>query len=446
MTKIRNFSIYLIDSPILFVCISIVWLNRIFSFISSPNIVLTPDSYDMYSGVAFDFSKLSFLGHALRPWPTALIFALSGLKAGLIFQLIISGVASSLLLITVNAIFQSKLLRVLTLISLLIITSSADFVAWDMLLNIQSLTNSLIIFYFSFLILFIKKPNNNRFILLAFCSILISIQRPALFAVFGVVTAISLIICKCYGRRLKISIFFIGALFFVALPSYNQNLYWPATYNGTGVVAHLKDTSPISHEFGKYLKAQNTPNCILQFGTSAIWPNSKDFCPAGTEWARIDAVDALFKFSLKHPGSTLDLLAYSFFGITTNSSTHYASAVSVLPQPIDSLFIGTRDPKSIGVSSNAEFYLYAPVYFLLIAYLYSRYHYRNQKQLPFHKFLDLIVVTNFLSVLAIAPFLSSEWTRILEPNSLIFQISFTLAIIGRSGSGIGMEDIVIAKT
>jgi hypothetical protein len=446
MTKIRNFSINLIDSPVLFVCISIVWLNRIFSFISSPDIVLSPDSYDMYSGVTFDFSKLSFLGHALRPWPTTLMFALFGLKIGLILQLIISGVASSLLLITVNAMFQSRLLRTLTLTCLLIITSSADFVAWDMLLNIQSLTNSLIIFYFSFLILFIKKPNYNRFTLLAFSSILISIQRPALFAVFGVVTVISLIVCKCVGKRFTLSIFFIVTLFFVAIPSYNQNLYWPATYNGTGVVAHLKDTSPISHEFRMYLKAQNTPNCILQFGTSAIWPNLKDFCPAGTEWARTHAVDALVKFSLKHPGSTLDLLAYSFFGVTTNSSTHYASAVSVLPQPIDSLFIGTRDPKSIGVSSNSEFYLYAPLYFLLIVYLYSRYHYRNQKQLLFHKFLDLIVVTNFLSILAITPFLSSEWTRILEPNSLIFQISLILAIIGRAGSGIGMEDSVIGKT
>lgn len=445
MTKIRNFFIYIINSPVLFVCLSIVWLNRIFSLISFPHIVLTPDSYDMYSGVTYDFSKLSFVGHALRPWPTTLIFGIFGLKFGLIIQLIISGVASSILLITVNAKLTSKLHRVLTLFSLLIVTSSADFIAWDMLLNIQSLTNSLIIFYFSLLILFIENPNYKKFVPLATTSTLISIQRPTLFIVFGVITVISIIFCRQGGKRFMMSTFLIGTIFIVALPSYNQNSYWPATYSGTNAIAHLKDTSPISQDFRNYLEAQTAPKCILLSGTSALWPDSKDFCLSGTDWARINAADTLIEFSLKHPRSTLELLAYSFFGVTTNSSTHYASAVSVLPQPLDSIFIGTRDPKSLAVSSNSEFYLYAPLYFLLIIYLYSRYRYRNTKQLKLNRLLDLIVVTNFVSIFTTAPFLSSEWTRILEPNSLVFQISLILGIMTRVNPSFEVKDFTTTQ-
>ena len=446
MTKIRNFFIYIIDSPVLFVCISIAWLNRIFSLISFPDIVLTPDSYDMYSGVTYDFSKLSFFGHSLRPWPTTLIFSLFGLKIGLILQLIISGVASSLLFIIVNGRLTSKLLRVLTLFSLLIVTSSADFIAWDMLLNIQSLTNSLIIFYFSLLILFIENPNYKRFVPLAMTSTFISIQRPTLCIVFGVITVISLMFCRHGGKRLMVSTFFIVTIFFVALPSYNQNSYWPATYNGTAAIAHLKDASPISQDFREYLEAQNTPNCILLFGTSALWPDSKDFCIAGTEWTRNNAADALMKFSLKYPRSASDLVAYSFFGVATNSSTHYASAVSVLPQPIDSLFIGTRDPKSVSASSNSEFYLYAPLYLLVTIYLYARYRYRKANHLKFNKLIDLMIATNIVSIFAVTPFLSSEWTRILEPNSLVFQISLILGIMSRVSPCFEVKDFTTTQT
>ena len=419
------------DSRILMMCICITWVNRGLSYFSFPSVVLSPDSYDFISPHIFDLTKVSFLGHSLRPWPSALLFSSVGLEFGLIIQLIFSGIAATLLLIEIENLFRGKRICLIILPGILLATSSADFISWDLLVNVQSLTNSLILLFFTFLMRYVKHSDPGSFFGAMVCGLLVSVQRPILFIVTGTLIIIFIMQSRSKLKYYAIVSFFILTSIVVIIPSYNQNSYWPATYSGTSVIAHLKETSPINKAFRNYLQKQDVPPCLLELNTGSLWPEEQDFCQPALDWTRKNAVHSLSGFLISHPKGAFDLFAYSFFGVATNSSSHYTSAVSVFPPALDSLFIGTRDPNAAGNSlstSDIKYYLFVPLYLLVAGYVYLRLTVRRRLHSNLSRCLDIIILTNFISMLSTSLLLSSEWTRILQPNSLIFLVSVLLSI------------------
>jgi hypothetical protein len=419
-------------SPLLWICILVLWINRFLSFFAFPRMVTSPDSYDFFTGKGFDLSSVSIFGHALRPWPSALLYSSIGLTLSALVQLIFSGIASTVLVLELQSFLKNRSVRSVVLVGLVTILGSADFVSWDLLANIQSITNSSIVMFFAFTLKYSRKPGGRYFSMLMCMGILSSIQRPILILI--ILPTLFYLLARArkvriYSMYAIVCLIFLG---FVVIPAYNQNKYWPGTYSGVAVLGHLKATSPITQEFRSFLKTESVPECILESDTRSVWPDGGYYCKSGQNWAREKSVQSLLTFLLNNPSSALRLASFSFFGVATNSSTHYASAVSILPPFLDSLPIGTRDPKTTTVGeldASSKYYLYTPLFLLAIIYLALRLAYKKRRLNLFYEYkidlhlIDLLVATNLISLMCGSIFIYAEWTRILEPNSLIFILS-----------------------
>ena len=421
--------------PLLCLCILVLWINRLLSFFAFPQMVTSPDSYDFFGGERFDLSSVSLLGHALRPWPSALLYSSLGLTISALVQLIFSGIASTILVIELHSLLKNRTVRSIVLIGLVTALASADFISWDLLANIQSLANTSIIMFIAFSLKYSRKPRSRDFSILMCMGILCSIQRPILI----LVVLPTLIYLMTRAQKVRkytmcgiVSLIFLGV---AVIPAYNQNEYWPGTYSGVAVLGHLKATSPITQEFRSFLKTESVPECILKSDTRSVWPDGEYFCESGQIWAREKSVRSLIAFLSGNPSSALRLASFSLFGVSTNSATHYASAVSILPPFLDSFLIGTRDPKTTTVGEldgSSKYYVYTPLILLATIYLSLRLAYRKKRINLFHDYkinlhlIDLLVVTNLITLTCSSIFIYAEWTRILEPNSLIFILSFII--------------------
>lgn len=426
--------------PILFPALVIVWANRFFTELAFPTLVTSPDSPDYLAKHFLDFGNVSLIGNAIRPWPTTLLYALIPDKLIVLAQLTLSGIAATLFILTVIKFANSRAARLIISLGSALCLSYTSRLGWDTLANAESLSNTLAVLTVVYLIKVLQSPNHRASL--------------ALFLVFGFLYSnqrlLNLVIFLCYALIVLIRIqgrrrtgVIVISLALVALTAYtanNQNKAWPSTYVGFALVGHLNTVSPISSAFATSLSSTNAPKCILDWKLRALDRKDPLYCPQGETWVRDHMKGAFAHFLISNPTSIVPLLKYGVFGAFSDSSTKIGNGFSVLPQSIDTIFVGERNPKE-GVffqkAPDTRYYMFVPSFFLLLLTMIFMILARSRRGRlgnPEYSFwsgvMTATILVNFFVLFLTSLLTSAEWTRILEPYSFIIDLAaFVLLVL-----------------
>lgn len=426
--------------PILFPALVIVWANRFFTELAFSNLVTSPDSPDYLAKHFLDFGNVSVVGNAIRPWPTTLLYALVPDQLIVLVQLVLSGIATTLFILTVIKFANSRAAKLVISLGSAICLSYTSRLGWDTLANAESLSNTLAVLMVVYLIRVLQSPSNRASLaLFVIFGFLYSNQRLLNVVIFLCYALIILI--RIHGRR-RTGVIVIS-LALVALTAYtanNQNKAWPSTYVGFALTGHLNTVSPISSAFSASLSTANAPKCILDLKLRALDRQDPLYCPEGETWVRDHMKGAFVHFLINNPTSIVPLLKYGIFGAFSDSSTKIGNGFSVLPQTVDTIFVGERNPKE-GVffqkAPDTRYYMYVPSFFLLLLTLIfmisarSRSGKRTNSEFSFWTgVMTATILVNSLVLFLTSLLTSAEWTRILEPYSLIIDlVAFVLLVV-----------------
>jgi hypothetical protein len=430
---------------VLLVALSFVWISRLINFVAFPLATETPDSLDSLPSSLFDFKLVSFIGNAPRPWVTNLFYAIIPGQVITLAQLFISGLSATILLFSLNRLFTNERSRKVGLVAVAAITSSALYLSWDNLVNLQSLTNSFVLLFISTLINVWLKPNFANMFKLLFCQVILCTQRPFFLFLF---TFIYIFISKriLNGNQSGKKAFIYLLSGWLILSSYtilhtsNQNNFWPGKVSGISTLGYLKESSPVSNEFRDYLKKTDIPQCLLDHDRKALFKESPLYCEDGLNWTLKNAQHEYVKFLLGSPKSMMKIVSYGFFGMNIESSSHYGNAVSILPRTIENLLVGERNPNNLTYFENSKdvkFFLYLPTVSIFLINLLLMFKRRREQGFDLDTaflFLNVGFLT-LLGVIINCFAIYTEWSRIFYPNQILIQISLiiSLAILfGRS--------------
>jgi hypothetical protein len=437
-------------NPFLISSLLIIWMNRILTFVIFPAPVITPDSASYLPPENLDFSHFSILGNSVRPWPTTLLYAVTGTTFLVLFQLILSGLSVTLLILTIHR--DLPLHRTNNFITLLVslFLSTTTFLSWDTLANAQSISNSLGLIIFT-LFLKIMFSHSNKILITLFMLVAIAYiaQRPVnTVLILGYFSLFLKFRLGSYRKFAVLSI--IGVLIFTVAGSFHQDKAWKASYSGFAIMGHLNNVSPIAQEFSMYLKKNEIPICVIESKLSALDESDNLYCKDGTNWVRMNAKKIYFNFLITHPLAIIKLVQYSFLGAFSDSAQKYGNAVSVLPRTIDSLLLGERDPKvSVIELDNAKnaYYLFIPGFLLLVFApifgVLSLIGRKRRSKTPSELLLVslfYLLVLNLLVIILISPLVSAEWTRILAPYGYLSELFCILML------ALGTENILSLKS
>jgi len=426
--------------PILFPALVIVWANRFFTEFAFPKLIISPDSPDYLAKHFLDFGNVSLFGNAIRPWPTTVLYALVPNQLIVLVQLVLSGIAATLFILTVIKFVNSRVARLILSLGSAICLSYTSRLGWDTLANAESLSNTLAVLTVVYLIRVLQSPDNrNSLVLFLLFGFLYSNQR-----------LLNLVIVLCYSlvvliriqgrRRTSVVVISLALVALTAFTANNQNKAWPSTYVGFALTGHLNTVSPISSAFATSLSSANAPKCILDLKLRALDRKDPLYCPEGETWVREHMKGAFVHFLISHPTSVVPLIKYGIFGAFSDSSTKIGNGFSVLPQSIDTIFVGERSPKE-GVffqkAPDTRYYMFVPSFFLILltlAFMISA-RFRNKRVgKPEYSFwtgvMTAAILVNFLVLFLTSLLTSAEWTRILEPYSLVIDLAaFVLLVV-----------------
>jgi len=370
----------------------------------------------------------------MRPWPTTFLYAIVPENFLVLAQLLISGCAAWLFLVTVLPVIKSIRGKWMAGILLAICMSSTSRISWDTLANAQSLSNSLSILSLVFLIrLKIERFSKANFIFFVICIFMLSVQRPANILILVTYFILLIVMADQKGRSslVALSLFLTISSLFIAN---NQNHAWPSTYSGYALTGHLIDASPVSINFAATLQKKGAPECVLRNNLQALDPHGSLYCPQGSEWVQNNMTKTYISFLFSHPREVIALMKYGFYGAFTDSSVKYGSSISILPRSIDTLFIGERDPNTIINGSSVvvgNHSMFLPGLFVCLIFLClvfkTLFLGRIRLASPIITTLIFAFGVNTLAILVNSCFIAAEWTRILEPYSFLIT---TIAIVG----------------
>jgi hypothetical protein len=414
----------------------VILTSRLVSFLAFPTASLLPDSGSYAPAKFLDFSLVSFTGHAMRGWPTPLIFALLPNGSSRIFcLLLISGFSWIYLSRVLLAKVPSEWAKWAIALCIASIAGSPNIIQWDNTILGQSLMTSNMVLAVALLINFIDSPSNGRItITLIATSALLVIQKSSNFPIFIFISFIALVM-GWKLRSLVTKILLIGLLVICGTYSYALGVTidnnWPGgSYSGRALLWHLGGQSPAAIDFKNFLsRSTKAPACIYQ---NAPYSNidvemSRVFttCPNAESYISSSIKRDFLKFIITNPKALIKLEAIGFGASFSNSASNYGRAVGILPSPIYSLTQGYVSPdfrfsKSQdqvqafnSLSSGEPIWIYSPsILWLLLSFIFLIWTIRKKKKISeeFRFLLPIsILILEMLITFVAVP---SEWVRL----------------------------------
>jgi len=411
--------------------LAIIWVSRALTLFAFPDLVTTPDSQGYLAPSTWNFANVSVLGNAERPWPTTLLYAAIPNSSIVLVQLLLSGIAATLLINSIDTFIGGAKLRFWCALVLSIFLSNPRQLEWDTVANAQSLSNSLCIFLFVTVMRITRNASKFSLGILWLEGILLSSQRLIYILIF-ISTSVVLLPKFVKHLRTKLIAMMIAISLFSALVSQNQNNFWPASYSGFAVIGQLNDTSPVNEEFKKFLESKGAKKCLLDGKLNALISEEAYSCTGAIAWTRSKARDLYMEFLMDSPHNLMKLQSFALYGVFTSSAVPYGNAVSILPEFVNSIFIGKRQFQDTPyMNSIGQNYFYLPgVGLLLFGLLVSRRHIFTRDAFGHRKtkyfILHALVFSNILCVFLTGPLISAEWTRILATQATMITVACIL--------------------
>ena len=434
LLKNMRFSILQFDAKLYLIPILIIWINRGLTAIAFPELVKTPDSQKYLAPSPWNFENVSLLGNATRPWPTTVLYALVSENFIVLTQLLFSGIASTVLILTLDKVLMSRKLKFWCALLLAIFLSNPKQVEWDTVANAQSLSNTLAILIIASLFSIKKRATKLSVGLLFVEGLLFSNQRFLYYFILASSVLILLPVFSKNLRKIMVSVLIsIGLFSFIV--SQNQNNYWPPSYYGFSVIGQLSDSSPIHQNFANFLESKGAPNCLLEKKLSALDSGSSNSCAEGITWTRKNSKQMYLEFLRKTPSSILELEKLALYGVFTSSSIAYGNAVSVVPDFLNYIFSGKRQFQDTPFheASGSQNFLYLPGFGLFLFAVIANTKrvsskYTLERNSTAITLLHSLIFGNILNVVIAGAIISAEWTRILATQGTMLIIASLLLI------------------
>lgn len=341
--------------PQLNLSIFLIFLSRIITFVAFPKASLLPDSGSYASEKFPDFSLVSFMGHAMRGWPTPLLFSLlPNNSLRILALLLISAFAWTYFARTVLSISSTSISKWLIFTLLISISCSPNLIQWDTSILGQSLLNSNYVIVASLLIRFMMKETSSKIATILFgFTLLLSLQKSINF--FTLLVVIFIIIIKRSKlqkgwTRTCLGVFIILGTTYGAVVGVSVDNFWKGgTYSGKALLWHLGGQSPAAPDFKNYLSERtNAPLCIY---SNAPYSNidtemSKIFqsCIGAEFYLSRQIKKDFLDFLIANPKDVFKLESIGFGAALTGSSSNYGSAVGILPQSLYQITQGGVTP------------------------------------------------------------------------------------------------------
>ena len=425
--KIRN--------PQFLSIVFIVLTSRLVTFLAFPTATLFPDSGSYAPTKLFNFSLVSLTGHAMRGWPTPLIFALLPNGSSRIFcLLLISGFSWIYLSRVLLAKVPDEWAKWTIALFIASVASSPNIIQWDTTILGQSLLTSNMVLTVALLIQFIESKSNWRitFALVASSAFLV-IQKSSNMPFFISIALISLVmtwkIHSVFRKSLLIGLLIICSTYSYALGTTIDNNWPGGSYSGKTLLWNLGGQSPAAIDFKSFLsRSTKAPACLYQ---NAPYSNidvemSRVFtsCPNAESYISNSIKRDFLKFIITNPKALIKLEAIGFGAAFSNSASNYGKAVGILPSPIYSLTQGFVSPdfrfsKSQdqvqaynSLSSGEPIWIYSPsILWLLLSFILLIWKIRKKKkisgELRFLLPISLLILEMLITFIAVP----SEWVR-----------------------------------
>jgi hypothetical protein len=425
------------QSIILIVCILFIWLNRFATLAFYPKTTFLPDAADSLPTRLFEFNKVSLIGNAPRPFVTNIIYAMIPFDLLQLFQLVLSGIASTFLLISLHRIFRSTLAKNFAVSSVTILLASNTFLNWDNIANIQSITNSLLLFSLAVLILFFKTNTLKLLMCFQFLTILLVVQRPSFILFYFITNLILIKMIYTQKRNLLILvpiITFISGMIFCVVHTKNQDNHWPGNFSGLQISGFLLPVSPVSEEFKQYLKSKNAPECLLNDSRYSLFEGER-FCSEALAWVEKDATQNFRQYLMSNPESAMKIVFYGLYGAFVGSSLNYGNSAALTPPIYEILVLGSRQPNSLTFFESSEsirYYTQIPIYsysFILLVLAISQLKSirSNPRLSALLKLGSILILLGFLTIISTSLAVYTEWTRVLFPFQILTYLGLCIS-------------------
>jgi hypothetical protein len=354
-----------------------------------------------------------------------------------IAQLLLSGLAWYWLILNALPLLNSKKSRLLLLVLLIGLSSSAAIVQWDTVVLGTSLIISTVVMSVGQLLRVYHHPDSKvHFVLLIILLIMLSLEKLShLPLAIGVAFSILLTVYRKLTRKFLAScliLMFVG-FSYSTLVGINVDRNWQGSYSGTTLLWQLGNQSPTADSLKHYLESKGkAPQCIYEdapyFNLNSSIGKILHECHDGSVYVRDELQRDFVSFAMFHPFQIAKLSALGFGAYYTNSSNNYGNAVQVYPSITNLVFFGATQPSLISgqiqdqsegysiVNSGKPFWLYVPGIGLLIAGLVAS---GFNLWITKDKFSESLLFSTPLLLLMQATvttiFLPSEWVRQLVP-------------------------------
>jgi len=428
-----------------------IWVSRVMTFFAFPRGTRFPDTPG-YTLEAVNFTPGWLIGNLQRPWPTPVLYAvLPSDPLRVLGQLVLSGVAWTLLIVVVVSLVKGNVLRLGLALTLALLASTPFVLQWDTSLLAPSLMQSSLVALLAFTIKLFQQVTWTRIALtLAALTVLGAAKGPHLVIVVIVILSLGIALRYRMSRMQLTVLFLAGVLIgaWSALVSYNVDRSWPNSYSGQTALWLLGGQSGIAEPLSAWLSASGAPTCVTQDApymdlSGSITAVVQD-CPEASLYLRESMQTDVIRFLLSHPVDAASLIADGLGASVITNGTQYGSVLTVVPESVSDLFFGSisPDPRDLGASdqvgavdalrSGQPFTVVAPQLLWLIVGLgllllvtLSRWATERRLAALLLSFTLALVITSVVTIIA-AP---TEWPRQLGPY-WVLTIAIAILAVG----------------
>jgi hypothetical protein len=352
--------------PTLFfgILVSIIASSRLLQYFLKTSGFSQGDSWAYNFGHNPDLANLSFTGQALRRWPIVLVNTFLGNDSlQILAQSIFSILAWSILVITLGKITR---VSAYSLILITTLSASPQVVSWNSIHLSESYAISSGILTLCFLILYERKKSFPIFMAICLSLFFFLNTKPSNYLAFLAICSFMVLLKSSRSalRSLEINwvktsilglvILYSGILAINQSTSDLQTDGHGESYSAAQAVAVISNVNPLANVVSQSLTKTGNIKCLTQFSDQTpeeVTNSLKNECHTDEKWLTEDFQKWYISFIVRNPEYVFKTIATGF---TAGNSpyTLYGGSISILPDPVTSLFFGERN-YAIRLSQNS---------------------------------------------------------------------------------------------